>query len=176
MKKVKKTELIGNIIACVLSFALTVFIWRYELYAMEQYSKALVADGNHPIGAAGIIIYIFFYIPFGAVFSALAVFTLCFTLTFVGAKKKEKPNFISEQSKAVKEKSRVLIWILILKGIAAVLSCYFIFVTFDSAYSTMISKTAYCVAFAVYILSFLLTFFNRRKFSKRQSTPLHLEK
>ena len=172
MKKVEKTELICNIITCLLSIALTVFIFKYELYAMEQFSKEKVAEGLHPIGAAGIIVYIFFYIPFGALFTVLAVFMFLLSLELKGLKKKRNADFGFIQPKPDKTKRRILFILLILKGIAAALSCFFIFVTFDAAYSTVISKTVYCIALVVYTLSFLLTFVNRKKMIEKNSNHL----
>ncbi|MBQ8309110.1 MAG: hypothetical protein IJX96_04675 [Clostridia bacterium] len=176
MCKAEKTELIVNCVLGILSIAFAVFIFDYENYAMTQYAKTLPQEAPMGYWVVGIIMMVFLYLPLacGAGILALSLFGL--TWKMYRADGKVQSDFIADKkTKAVKIKNRCLITLIILKSLATAGALLLVYMSFASAHDTALSKTVYCVAFAVYAASLVLTIVNRKKITAQTANQLHTE-
>ncbi len=164
MCKAEKIEIVFNCILGVFSLVLAVFVVAYEYYAISQYSQTLPQAERAAFGVAMIILFIFGYLLAGIGAFALACFLFGLTWKMYRADKKDrKETFIPDTEKIRKLKNRCLIALIIFKAIAVAVSFLFVFAVFDTTHETVLSKIVYCVAFAVYTASLVLTIVNRKK-------------
>ncbi len=176
MCKAEKTELIVNCVLGILSIALAVFIASYEYYAMGQYAKSLPQEGPMGFAVVGIIMMVFMYLPMALVTGILALRLLMLTWKMYRVDGKVQSDFIADKkTKAAKTKNRYLITLIVFKSIVAALILLLLYMSFASEYDTALSKAVYCVAFAGYAASLVLTIINRKRIVAQTANQLHTE-
>lgn len=176
MSKAEKTELIVNCVLGVLSIALAVFIYDYEMYAMEQYAKTLPQEGGAGFGIAGVLLMVLLYIPLAFCLGVFALHLFGLTWKMYRAEKKEQTDFIATKTaKAFKKKRRCLITLIVLKSVALAGVSLLVYMAFSSGHDTVLSKTVYCVALAVYAGSLVLTIISRKRIKMQERNVLHTE-
>ena len=166
MNKAKKTEMIINCILGALSIALAIFMFTYEYHALGAYAQTLPQEERMGFATAAIILFILCYVGGGFGAFVLAFFLFGLTWKLHKARNDEQIGEFIQTNKRINVKNRTLIVLIILKAVAVLFSVMFVLVETDAAHATVLSKTVYCVALAMYLGSLIFTLINRKKIAE----------